>query len=73
MNSELMEALDVLEKEKKISKEVLIEAIENSLLTACKSNYGKFRHFKGTVYTIIALAGVWCISLLFRRDAVPRD
>ncbi|MBO5210293.1 MAG: DUF378 domain-containing protein [Clostridia bacterium] len=22
------------------------------------------------IYTIIALAGVWCISLLFRRDAV---
>ena len=25
------------------------------------------------VYIVIALAGVWCISLLFRRDAVPRD
>ena len=25
------------------------------------------------IYTVIALAGVWCISLLFRRDAVPRD
>ena len=25
------------------------------------------------IYTVIALAGVWCISLLFRRDAAPRD
>lgn len=25
------------------------------------------------IYTVIALAGVWCISLLFRREAVPRD
>lgn len=40
MNKELLEALDVLEKEKNISKEVLIEAIENSLLSACKNNYG---------------------------------
>lgn len=30
MNKELMEALDVLEKEKEISKETLFEAIENS-------------------------------------------
>ncbi len=60
MNSELMEALDVLEKEKKISKEVLIEAIENSLLTACKSNYGKSDNFTITIdrvtgdYTLLA-------------------
>ena len=33
MNKELMEALDVLEKEKEISKETLFEAIENSLMT----------------------------------------
>lgn len=45
MNSELIEALDALEKEKKISKDVLIEAIENSLLTACKNNYGKADNF----------------------------
>ena len=31
MNKELKEALDVLEKEKEISKETLFEAIENSL------------------------------------------
>lgn len=40
MNKELLDALDTLEKEKNISKEVLIEAIENSLLSACKNNYG---------------------------------
>ena len=39
MNKELMEALDILEKEKGISKEVLFEAIENSLLTACKNHF----------------------------------
>ena len=34
MSKELFEALNVLEKENNISKEVLFEAIENSLLTA---------------------------------------
>ena len=31
MNKELMEALDILEKEKEISKDNLFKAIENSL------------------------------------------
>ena len=34
MNKELLEAMELLEKEKHISKESLLEAIENSLLTA---------------------------------------
>ncbi len=41
MNKELMDALDILEKEKEISKETLFEAIENSLVTACKNHFGK--------------------------------
>ena len=41
MNKELLEALNILEKEKEISKETLFEAIENSLLTACKNHFGK--------------------------------
>ncbi len=38
--SEILDALNLLEKEKNISKEVLIEAIENSLLIACKNHFG---------------------------------
>ena len=49
MNKELMEALDVLEKEKDISREVLFEAIENSLLTACKQHFGKADNVKVTM------------------------
>ncbi len=41
MNNELLDALTVLEKEKNIPKEVLLEAIENSLVTACKNHFGK--------------------------------
>ena len=37
MNKELMGALDELEREKNISKETLLDAIENSLLNACKN------------------------------------
>lgn len=46
MNKELMEALDMLEKEKEISKETLFDAIENSLLTACKNHFGKADNIK---------------------------
>lgn len=46
MNKELMEALDMLEKEKNISKDTLLEAIENSLLTACKNHFGKADNVK---------------------------
>ncbi len=41
MNKELLEALEILEKEKNISKAVMLEAIENSLLTACKNHFGR--------------------------------
>ncbi len=41
MNKELLEALDSLEKEKEISKESLFDAIENSLIQACKNHFGK--------------------------------
>ena len=46
MNKELIEALDILEKEKEISKETLFEAIENSLVTACKNHFGKADNVK---------------------------
>lgn len=41
MNTELRDAIEALEKEKNIMRETLFEAIENALLTACKSNFGK--------------------------------
>ncbi len=41
MNTELLEALTILEKEKDISKETLLDAIENSLINACKNHFGK--------------------------------
>lgn len=41
MNSELLVALDMLEKEKEISKDILFAAIEDSLKAACKEHLNK--------------------------------
>lgn len=43
---ELIEALGQIEKEKGIDKEILLEAIENSLVAACKNEYGKADNIK---------------------------
>jgi N utilization substance protein A len=37
--TELIEALDAIEKEKQISKDIILEAIENSLVAACKNQF----------------------------------
>lgn len=46
MNTELKEAILALEKEKNISSDTLFEAIENALITACKSHFGKAENVK---------------------------
>ena len=46
MNNELLEALNILEQEKNISKDTLLEAIETSLVTACKNHFGKADNVK---------------------------
>ena len=50
-NNELLEALNILEQEKNISKETLLEAIENSLITACKNHFGKSENVKVNIDT----------------------
>lgn len=49
MNKELLEALNILEKENNISKDTLLEAIENSLITACKNHFGKADNVKVSI------------------------
>lgn len=49
MNKELIEALGALEKENNISKEVLLEAIENAMLIACKNHFGKADNIKVSI------------------------
>ena len=45
-NKELIDALNEIEKEKDISKDILLEAIENSLLAACKNQFGRTDNIK---------------------------
>ena len=46
MSNELLEALTILEQEKSIPKETLLDAIENSLITACKNHFGKSENIR---------------------------
>ncbi len=45
-SKELIDALNQLEIEKGIDKEIIFEAIETSLITACKKNYGQRQNVK---------------------------
>ena len=40
-NNELLEAVNLLEKEKQIPKEILVDVIYSALYNACKNTYGK--------------------------------
>ena len=46
MNHEFMEALDELEKDRGIDKDVLIDTIEQALLTAYKKNFGSAQNVR---------------------------
>lgn len=46
MNIEFLEALEQIEKDKGINKEILIEAIEAALVSAYKKNYGTTQNVK---------------------------
>ena len=46
MNTELLEAVHILDTEKDISKDTLMDAIENSLINACKNHFGKADNIK---------------------------
>ena len=67
MNTELLEALTILEKEKDISKETLLDAIENSLLNACKNHFGKADNVK------VIMDRTTCDYKLFAEKTVVED
>ena len=45
-NAEFIDALNQIEKEKGIDKEIIFEAIETSLVSACKKNFGTSQNIK---------------------------
>lgn len=58
-NKELIEALNQIEKEKDISKEILLEAMENSLVAACKNHFGKADNIKVNIDRITGAVSVF--------------
>jgi N utilization substance protein A len=60
-NRELIDALNQIEREKDISKEVLIEALENSLVAACKNNFGKADNIKVNIDRVTGEVSVYAM------------
>ena len=47
--SDLKDAIVALEKEKNISQDILFDAIENALMTACKNTFGRVDNITATI------------------------
>ncbi|MBE6030873.1 MAG: transcription termination/antitermination protein NusA [Firmicutes bacterium] len=65
MNAEFMVAIEELEKEKDISKDILIEAIESALVSAYKKNYGTSQNVRVAIDRETG-----DIDILMRKDIV---
>ncbi len=49
MNADFIEALNAIEKERGINKEILIDAVENALISAYRRNYGTSNNVRAEV------------------------
>lgn len=65
MNKEFIFAIDELEKEKEISKDLLLEAIESALVSAYKKNYGTSQNVRVNIDRETG-----DIDVLMRKDIV---
>lgn len=65
MNKEFIQAIEDLEKERQISKDVLIEAIESALVSAYKKNYGTSNNVRVDIDRVNG-----DIAVLMRMDVV---
>jgi len=65
MNKEFIFAIDELEKEKEISKDLLLEAIESALVSAYKKNYGTSQNVRVNIDRETG-----DIDVLMRKDVV---
>ncbi|RKI42737.1 transcription termination/antitermination protein NusA [bacterium D16-51] len=71
--TELIEALDAIEKEKQISKDIILEAVENSLLAACKNQYGKSENVRVNIDRETGAVGVYAELEVVEDDMVEDD
>ncbi len=65
MNKEFIQAIEELERERQISKDVLIEAIESALVSAYKKNYGTSQNVRVDINNETG-----DIAVLMRMDVV---
>ncbi len=70
---DLIEALDAIEKDKQISKEIILEAIENSLLAACKNQFGKSDNIRVNIDRETGEVGVFAEFEVVEDDMVEDD
>lgn len=68
--TELIEALNAIEKEKQISKDIILEAVENSLLAACKNQYGKSDNIRVSIDRETGAVGVFAQLEVVEDDLV---
>ncbi|CRZ34456.1 NusA antitermination factor [Herbinix hemicellulosilytica] len=70
-NRELIEALNQLEKEKDIKKEVILEALENSLVAACKNNFGRADNIKVNIDRETGVVNVYAMKQVVEQVTDP--
>ncbi|MBB2182879.1 transcription termination/antitermination protein NusA [Lachnospiraceae bacterium MD1] len=70
-NRELIEALNQIEKEKDISKEILLEALENSLVAACKNNFGRADNIKVNIDRVSGEVNVFAMKEVVEEVTDP--
>ena len=66
-NRELIAALDEIEREKDISKDIILEALENSLLAACKNNFGKSDNIKVNINKETGEVNVFAVKKIVEK------
>lgn len=70
-NRELIDALNQIEKEKDISKEVLLDALENSLVAACKNNFGRADNIKVNIDRVTGAVNVYAMKEVVEEVTDP--
>lgn len=70
-NKELIDALNQIEKEKDISKDILLEALENSLVAACKNNFGRADNIKVNIDRNTGEVNVYALKEVVEMVADP--
>lgn len=68
---ELIEALNQLEKEKDIDKEIILAALENSLLAACKNNFGRSDNIRVNIDRISGQVNVYVMKEVVEEVTEP--